>query len=90
MKPLIRQRNIGDKSVVTRHESLETMTFYVETEPTEWLFTDNETNMRTCYGTPNTDHDYKKDSFHLYLVRHCFKHKTLLLKPGHCTAYGLR
>jgi hypothetical protein len=69
VKPLIRQRNVGDKEVVTRHDTLEKMSFYVEKDPTEWLFTDNETNLRTTYGSANSDHDYKKDSFHLYLVR---------------------
>jgi hypothetical protein len=69
MKPLIRQRNPGDKFLITRHENLDEMLFSVEQEPTEWLWADNETNLETCYGVPNEDYKHKKDAFHLYLVR---------------------
>lgn len=69
MKPMIRQRAPEDKHVVTRHDTLDEMLFYVDQEPTEWLWADNETNLQTCYGVPNEDHNYKKDAFHRYLVR---------------------
>lgn len=69
MKPMIRKRSPSDKFVLTRHEQLEQFCFYVDEDPHEYLWTDNETNNQTCYGTANEDYDHKKDGFHLYLVR---------------------
>jgi len=60
-----------DTSVVASHETLGDYRFHADSpdlpEPTEWLFTENETDYRAIYGIGGPT-PYVKDAFHKLLV----------------------
>ena len=56
----------GTAAVALQHATYGTRTFYAEGAP-ELLFTENETNARRLFGTPN-ESPYVKDAFHEYVV----------------------
>lgn len=50
------------------HSSAGSYYLYVEEKPSEWMFTENETNREKLYGQPNAS-PYVKDAFHRYLIQ---------------------
>lgn len=78
-KPRIQKQ--GNGHIVGEHASLGKFHFLIERsadgdEPS-LLFTDNETNFQSLYGTEN-EHPYRKDAFHHYVV----DGKTSAVHPG--------
>jgi hypothetical protein len=71
-KPQITGHECG---VTADHEDLGTYRFFVDSpdfdKPVQWLFTENETNFHSVFGTHNSS-PYVKDAFHRYLI-HCDK-----------------
>lgn len=65
LKPRLSLRE--QNHLVTEHESLDTMHFRAEGDPT-FIFTENETNTHKLYNSPNYT-DYAKDAFHEYVIR---------------------
>ncbi|MEM9646687.1 MAG: glucosidase, partial [Planctomycetota bacterium] len=69
LKPRIEAR--GEHGVVTRHETLQPFRFDFSPDPdgneVEVIFTDNETNRESLYGSENYS-PYTKDAFHRYVV----------------------
>ncbi len=67
-KPSI-DRAASGSTVVCRHEDLGKYSLECLTPPSEWVFTDNETNFaRVCPEIANTGGKYVKDAFHRYVV----------------------
>jgi hypothetical protein len=64
-KPVLRRANEG--SALVTHPVLGEFHLYAEGQP-EWLFCDNETNVRRFYGY-NDAHGFFKDAFHEYLIQ---------------------
>src|SRR6478752_810894 len=57
--------------VIARHETLGDFRLIVDSPNSwknEWLFTENDTNCQTVFGTPNPT-PYVKDAFHRYLIQ---------------------
>lgn len=52
--------------VETKHPSFKTYHLYAD-HPSEWIFTENETNFEKLYGVPNHS-PYVKDGFHRYII----------------------
>ncbi|MFT4175127.1 MAG: glucosidase [Luteolibacter sp.] len=72
-KPLHKPEiELNGNSLVITHETLGKFRFYADCpsqrKAAPWLFTENETNLRSVYGTddPNL---YVKDAFHRYLTK---------------------
>ncbi len=67
-KPVIMADGTG---VLAHHESLGEYRFIVDSpntrKPIQWLFTENDTNHQSVFGTPNPT-PYVKDAFHRYIV----------------------
>ncbi|QDT64641.1 MGH1-like glycoside hydrolase domain-containing protein [Calycomorphotria hydatis] len=61
----------GRDYLMTDHESLERFHFYTgpdhKGKAPRWLFTENETDFESLYGTKNSS-PYVKDAFHRYLI----------------------
>jgi hypothetical protein len=92
-------RLIAPGRVALSHETLGDFVFEVEGE-TPLLFTENETNYQTLYGTPNTS-PCAKDAFHEHVIHgktaadlrsgtKCAPHFTLELAGGATQAIELR
>ncbi len=64
-KPVLRQTNAAQLSA--EHEVLGDYVFQAAEEPTEWLFTENETNTQRLFNNAS-DTPYVKDAFHRYIV----------------------
>jgi hypothetical protein len=70
--PLVKPSlNLHGDSLLVSHESLGTYRFHIDSPdfPGEvpWIFTENETNYPSVYGTPGPA--YSKDAFHRYLIK---------------------
>jgi len=67
-KPVLRRST--PSCVVAEHEALPTMVLRADPrhEPSEWLFTDNETNTERLYGVASSARPVK-DAFHDWVVR---------------------
>jgi len=69
LKPCI---SLEDGQATAFHEQLGTYRFIVDSpkyrKKVPWLFTENETNNQTVFGTENST-PYVKDAFHRYLVK---------------------
>ncbi len=63
---------LEDGHIYTKHESLDPYRFMVEDpggiRETEWLFTENETNLERLFNSENLI-ETVKDAFHRYLIR---------------------
>ncbi|HEX7260567.1 MAG TPA: glucosidase, partial [Luteolibacter sp.] len=60
-----------DSGVIARHETLGDFRLLVDSASSwknEWLFTENDTNCQSVFGTPNPT-PYVKDAFHRYLIQ---------------------
>ncbi|MBK1882657.1 glucosidase [Luteolibacter pohnpeiensis] len=72
VKPLIKQDEEDPSSLVISHETLGSYRFHIDcpgsTCKLRWLFTENETNYSSVFGTPNGS-PYVKDAFHQYLIK---------------------
>jgi Glycosyl hydrolase family 63 C-terminal domain len=62
---------LHEDSIFASHETLGDFHFYADTPdldtPVAWMFTENETNYPSVYGTPGPT-PFVKDAFHRYLV----------------------
>ncbi len=70
--PLVKPSlNLHDDCLLVSHESLGMYRFHLDspdfTDAVPWLFTENETNYESVYGTPGPP--YSKDAFHRYLIK---------------------
>ncbi len=69
LKPVI---SLEDDGITAFHEKLGTYRFIVDSPDADdgfpWLFTENETNNQTVFGTENIT-PYVKDAFHRYLIK---------------------
>lgn len=87
--------------VLTKHNTLGEFKLIVDEKP-EWLFTENETNMRRLYGSGSYT-PYVKDAFHDYIVHKkkeavnpkmvgtkAAAHYNITLKPGEKRVIKLR
>jgi hypothetical protein len=97
-KPWIKKS--GKDNLTLHHPSLNTFHFYAE-NPT-FLFTENESNTKKLWNTPNYTH-YVKDAFHRHIIQNekdainpnpkgtkAAVHYTLTLKPGASQTIHLR
>ena len=68
-KPIIK---LDGKSLSISHETLGKYRFHVDSpgsrKPAPWLFTENDTNRRSVFGTEDTN-PYVKDAFHRYIIK---------------------
>lgn len=64
--PRPRIERVGETCLRTTHARMEDYLFECET-PGQFLFTENETNTRRLYGTPNCT-EYTKDAFHRKVI----------------------
>jgi hypothetical protein len=102
-KPLLRIEKSLDGMQIIRasHPELGELFFCVEGEP-ELLFTENKTNCKRIFGTPNTT-PYVKDAFHNYIVNgqegavnpekegtKAAAHHTMILEAGKSAILRLR
>jgi hypothetical protein len=71
-KPVRKPQITGDaEGVHADHENLGHFRFFVDSPDfhleVPWLFTENETNFQSVFGSPNHSH-HVKDAFHRYLI----------------------
>lgn len=71
VKPVLRQVEVADHThaIASEHYELGTYILYCE-EAEDLLFTENESNFKRLFGTPNPC-PYVKDAFHDYIIGGC-------------------